>query len=77
MSEKEQVMNDLNSMAKQYDIAIQENEVANQDLVEARARIQGLMDSLKVFTEQCKQLVEIQEEIFSPSGRNGCTFSSE
>lgn len=48
MSEKEQVMNDLNSMAKQYDAAIEENEVANENLVEARARIQGLMDSLKV-----------------------------
>ena len=48
MSEKQQVMNDLNNMAKEYDEAIAENEVTNQDLVEARARIQGLMDSLKV-----------------------------
>ena len=48
MSEKEQVMNDLSSMAKQYDLAIQENEIANADLVEARDRIQGLMDSLKI-----------------------------
>ena len=48
LSEKQQVMNDLNSMAKQYDMAIQENEVANENLIEARERIQGLMDSLKV-----------------------------
>lgn len=48
MSEKEQVMNDLSSMAKQYDLAIQENDVANASLVEARDRIQGLMDSLKI-----------------------------
>jgi len=46
--EKEQVMADLSSMAKQYDIAIGENEVANENLVEARARITGLMDSLKI-----------------------------
>ena len=44
--EKQQVMTDLSNMAKQYDIAIGENEAANADLVEARNRIQGLMDSL-------------------------------
>lgn len=48
ISEKQQVMNDLNNMAKDYDEAIAESEVKNQDLIEARSRIQGLMDSLKV-----------------------------
>ncbi|MFK7781214.1 chromosome partitioning protein ParA [Psychroserpens sp.] len=46
--EKEQVMTDLSSMAKQYDIAIGENEISNQNLIDARERIQGLMDSLKI-----------------------------
>jgi regulator of replication initiation timing len=46
--EKEQVMADLETMSKQYDVVIGENESANQDLVEARGRIQGLMDSLKI-----------------------------
>jgi len=46
--EKQLVMNDLNNMAKQYDIAIGENEVNNQKLVEAKERIQGLIDSLKI-----------------------------
>jgi hypothetical protein len=70
MSEKEQVMNDLNSMAKQYDMAIQENEVANQNLVEARERIQGLMDSLKVSQNSVnslwrykKKFMALQEEM--------------
>ncbi|NNE31646.1 MAG: chromosome partitioning protein ParA [Winogradskyella sp.] len=48
MTEKQQVMNDLNNMAAEYDAAIAESEVKNQDLVAARERIQGLMDSLKV-----------------------------
>jgi hypothetical protein len=48
MSEKQQVMSDLNNMAKDYDEAIAESDVKNQDLIMARARIQGLMDSLKV-----------------------------
>ncbi|MFD1061715.1 chromosome partitioning protein ParA [Winogradskyella litorisediminis] len=48
VKEKQQVMNDLTAMAKQYDEAIGENEIANKDLVAARERIQGLMDSLKV-----------------------------
>jgi hypothetical protein len=41
-------MNDLTNMAKQYDEAIADNEITNQNLLEARERIQGLMDSLKV-----------------------------
>ena len=48
VSEKQQVMNDLSNMAKDYDEAIAESEVKNQDLIAARERIQGLMDSLKV-----------------------------
>ncbi|NRD20215.1 chromosome partitioning protein ParA [Winogradskyella eckloniae] len=48
VSEKQQVMNDLNNLAKDYDEAIAESEVKNQDLIAARERIQGLMDSLKI-----------------------------
>ena len=48
VSEKQQVMNDLNNMAKEYDAAIAEGEATNQDLLAARDRIQGLMDSLKI-----------------------------
>ena len=48
INEKQQVINDLNNMAQEYDAAIAESEVRNQDLIAARERIQGLMDSLKV-----------------------------
>jgi len=48
ISEKQQVMNDLNNMAQEYDAAIAETESKNEELIEARGRIQGLMDSLKV-----------------------------
>lgn len=54
--EKELVMNDLSNMAKQYDIAIGENEVTNSKLVEAKDRIQGLIDSLKVSETNVKSL---------------------
>ena len=70
IKEKQQVMNDLSTMAKQYDIAIGENEVANQDLVEARNRIQGLMDSLKISQNSVnslwsykKKYLALQEEM--------------
>ena len=46
--EKALVMKDLTAMSAQYDLAIGENEVSNQRIVEAKERIQGLMDSLKV-----------------------------
>lgn len=68
--EKEQVMADLSTMSKQYDILIGENEAANQDLVEAKARIQGLMDSLKISQNSVaslwnykKKFLALQEEM--------------
>ena len=68
--EKEQVMADLSTMAKQYDVAIGENEIANQNLVDARERIQGLMDSLKISQNSVnslwrykKKFLALQEEM--------------
>ncbi|SEQ47885.1 hypothetical protein SAMN05421824_1759 [Hyunsoonleella jejuensis] len=54
--EKQLVMNDLNAMAKQYDEAIAENDIANKDLIEARERIQGLIDSLRISETNVKSL---------------------
>ncbi len=54
--QKQLVMNDLNTMAKQYDKAIAENDATNQDLIVARARIQGLIDSLKISENNIKSL---------------------
>ncbi|EGV44918.1 chromosome partitioning protein ParA [Bizionia argentinensis JUB59] len=48
LQEKEMVMKDLSNMAKQYDVVIGENDIANEKLIEAKGRIQGLIDSLKV-----------------------------
>ncbi|WP_299335316.1 chromosome partitioning protein ParA [uncultured Psychroserpens sp.] len=68
--EKEQVMADLSTMAKQYDVAIGENEVANEKLIDARERIQGLMDSLKISQNSVnslwrykKKFLALQEEM--------------
>ncbi|MBT8273969.1 MAG: chromosome partitioning protein ParA [Bacteroidia bacterium] len=54
--EKSLVLKDLNNMAEQYDIAIGENQNANAKLVEARERIKGLIDSLKVSDNKVKSL---------------------
>jgi hypothetical protein len=54
--EKETVLNDLNNMAAEYDKAIGENKIANDKLVEARDRIKGLIDSLKVSENNVKSL---------------------
>ncbi len=55
-NEKQLVMNDLNAMAKQYDEAIGENDISNANLVEAREKIQGLIDSLKISETNVKSL---------------------
>lgn len=63
--QKQLVMNDLNAMAKQYDDAISENTVANQNLVDARARIQGLIDSLKISETNVKSLWRYKQKYVS------------
>ena len=63
--EKQLVMSDLNHMAKQYDIAIGENKMANEDLVEARSRIQGLMDSLKISQNSINSLMSFRKKYLS------------
>lgn len=70
ISEKQQVMTDLNTMASQYDEAIAENKIANNDLIEARERIQGLIDSLKISQNSVnslwrykKKFLALQEEM--------------
>ena len=63
--EKQLVMNDLNAMAKQYDEAIGENEIANANLVEARGRIQGLIDSLKISETNVKSLWRYKSKYLS------------
>lgn len=60
--EKELVMNDLSNMAKQYETAIGENEIANEKLVEARDRIQGLIDSLKISETNVKSLYRYKQK---------------
>ena len=70
VGQKQEVMNDLNNMAKQYDEAIAASEIKDQDLIEARERIQGLMDSLKVSQNSVnslwrykKKFLALQEEM--------------
>jgi regulator of replication initiation timing len=65
IKEKEQVMSDLSTMAKQYDLVIGENEEANRDLVEARQRIQGLMDSLKISQNSVSSLWNYKKKFLS------------
>jgi hypothetical protein len=63
--QKQLVMNDLNAMAKEYDEAIGENEVANNNLIEARGRIQGLIDSLKISETNVKSLWRYKQKYAS------------
>ncbi|WP_248723035.1 chromosome partitioning protein ParA [Seonamhaeicola sp. ML3] len=63
--EKQLVMNELKTMATQYDEAISENKVANENLVEARDRIQGLIDSLKISETNVKSLWRYKKKYLS------------
>lgn len=55
-TEKNDVLKDLNAMKAKYDVALSENQVANQSIIEARERIQGLIDSLQVSETNVKSL---------------------
>lgn len=63
--QKTQVMSDLNAMAKQYDVAIGENDITNERLAEARGRIQGLMDSLKVSQNSVSNLWKYRKKFLA------------
>ncbi|MCH7524210.1 MAG: chromosome partitioning protein ParA [Bacteroidetes bacterium] len=63
--EKDKFIKELNVMTEQYDIAIGDNEAANAKLVEARDRIQGLMDSLKVSDNNVKSLFRYKNRFFA------------
>lgn len=54
--EKTKVLNELNQMAVQYDVAMSENTVVNQNLVDAKERILGLMESLEASETNVKNL---------------------
>lgn len=79
ISEKQQVMNDLDKLYKDYDVAIAETEMKNEDLIAARERIQGLMDSLKVsqnsvsslwrYKSKYKALQEEMEDLLAENDR--------
>ena len=69
VTEKQQLMNDYSSIRDQYNEAIAASEAKDQDLIEARDRIQGLMDSLKVSQKSVnslwsykKRFLALQEE---------------
>ncbi|WP_055445816.1 hypothetical protein [Lacinutrix mariniflava] len=56
ISEKTKVLNELNQMATQYDVAMSENSVVNQNLVDAKERIGGLIESLEASETNLKSL---------------------
>ena len=62
VDEKTKVLNELNQMAVQYDVAMHENKVVNQNLVEAKARIESLIDSLKVSETNVKSLWKFKKK---------------
>ena len=62
VDEKTKVLNELNQMAVQYDVAMRENKVVNQNLVEAKARIESLIDSLKVSETNVKSLWKFKKK---------------
>jgi len=55
-NEKMDVMNNLEDMRSRYDLALSESQITNQNLVDARERIQGLIDSLKVSETNVRSL---------------------
>lgn len=65
IQEKQAVMKDLNAIAEQYDVAMSENDVVNQNLVEAKERINGLIDSLQLSENNVKSLWKYKKRYLS------------
>ncbi|RLJ68765.1 hypothetical protein CLV86_0154 [Lacinutrix venerupis] len=65
ISEKTKVLDELNQMMAQYDVAMNDNTIVNQNLVEAKERIQGLIDSLQVSETNVKSLWRYKKKYLS------------
>jgi len=63
--EKAAVMKDLTAMNAKYETAINESEIVNQNLVDAKERIQGLIDSLSVSEANIKSLWRYKKKYLS------------
>ncbi len=55
--EKQQVLADLNALTLQYDEVIADNKIVNDDLIDARERIDNLVDSLTNSQSSVKDLI--------------------
>jgi regulator of replication initiation timing len=55
--EKQQVLADLNALTLQYDEVIADNKIVNDDLIDARERIDNLLDSLTKSQSSVKDLI--------------------
>lgn len=70
--EKANVLSELTAMSEKYDFALSETTVANQNLVEAKARIEKLIKSVQVSENNLKSLwkykkmyLDLQDEMTS------------
>ena len=61
-TEKNAVLANLNEMKAKYDLALSQSEVINQNLVEAKERIQGLIDSLQTTETNLKNLWKYKQK---------------
>lgn len=61
--EKAAIENELNELIVKYDEAIQENEIMDQDLVDARHRINRLLDSVKEYEANLVLITRYRREI--------------
>ncbi|XLS27572.1 hypothetical protein ACJD0Z_10225 [Flavobacteriaceae bacterium M23B6Z8] len=63
IDEKNFVIEDLNNLKSDYDRAIEESESTNQELVEARARIDQYIDSVKTMKADISALYRYRKQV--------------
>ncbi|WP_452598419.1 chromosome partitioning protein ParA, partial [Pontimicrobium sp. MEBiC01747] len=63
--EKAAVLKDLTAMNAKYETAINESDIVNQNLIDAKERIQGLIDSLSVSEANIKSLWRYKKKYLS------------
>jgi preprotein translocase subunit SecG/regulator of replication initiation timing len=61
--EKTMVLTELDDMVSKYDIAINDNNIANKDLEDARTRISSLIDSVKTMKADVSSLRWYRKEL--------------
>lgn len=63
--QKEQIIKELSALKTSYDKAVEENKTTNQELLDARSKVEAYIDSLKTMKVSMASLTKYKNQVFA------------